>query len=83
MKTILSGMRSTGPRLHIGNYEGALRNWVKLQDEYRMFCMVADWHALTTHFEDPSHIGKNSREVAKDQNAHRCSSKATSRSTPS
>lgn len=65
-KTILSGMRSTGPRLHIGNYEGALRNWVKLQDEYTMFSMVADWHALTTHFEDPSHIGHNSREVAKD-----------------
>ena len=65
-KTILSGMRSTGPRLHIGNYEGALRNWVKLQDLYRMFSMVADWHALTTHFADPSHIGRNSREVAKD-----------------
>src|SRR5580692_9424859 len=60
-------MRSTNViGLHIGNYEGALRNWVKLQDEYRMFSMVADWHALTTHFTDPSHIGKNSREVAKD-----------------
>ncbi len=66
MKTILSGMRSTNPKLHIGNLEGALRNWVKLQAEYKMFSMVADWHALTTHFADPSHIGKNSREVAKD-----------------
>ncbi|HLK16893.1 MAG TPA: tryptophan--tRNA ligase [Fimbriimonadaceae bacterium] len=65
-RTILSGMRSTNPRLHIGNYEGALRNWVKLQDEYKMFSMVADWHALTTHFEDPGDIGRNSREIAKD-----------------
>lgn len=66
-RTILSGMRSTNVQgLHIGNYEGALRNWVKLQDEYRMFAMVADWHALTTHFEDPSDIARSSREVAKD-----------------
>jgi tryptophanyl-tRNA synthetase len=66
MKTILSGMRSTGKGLHIGNYEGALRNWVKLQADYRMFSMIADWHALTTQFEDPSGIAKTTREVAKD-----------------
>jgi tryptophanyl-tRNA synthetase len=65
-KRILSGMRSTGAKLHIGNYEGALRNWVGLQDKYRMFCMVADWHALTTQFNDTSEISRNSREVAKD-----------------
>lgn len=47
-KRILSGMRSTNPRLHIGNYEGALRNWVRYQDTHQMFCMVADYHALTT-----------------------------------
>ena len=65
-KRILSGMRSTGAKLHIGNYEGALRNWVKLQDDFKVFAMVADWHALTTHSADPSKIGFNSREVAKD-----------------
>lgn len=65
-KRILSGMRSTGAKLHIGNYEGALRNWVKLQGQFKVFAMVADWHALTTQFNDPSEIGKNSREVAKD-----------------
>jgi tryptophanyl-tRNA synthetase len=66
-KRILSGMRSTNPRLHIGNYEGALRNWVNLQNEgYQVFAMVADWHALTTMFEDPSEVRRNSREVAKD-----------------
>jgi tryptophanyl-tRNA synthetase len=66
MKTILSGMRSTNPKLHIGNYEGALRNWVKLQDEAHMLCMVADWHALTTQFENPREVSQNSREIAKD-----------------
>ncbi len=64
---ILSGMRSTNPKLHIGNYEGALRNWVDLQNEgYDVFCMVADWHALTTMFEDPREVSRNAREVAKD-----------------
>src|SRR5262249_16454907 len=47
---ILSGMRPTG-RLHLGNWVGALSNWVKLQDEYENFHMVADWHALTTGYE--------------------------------
>lgn len=65
-RRILSGMRSTGPKLHIGNYEGALRNWVKLQGEYKVFAMVADWHALTTEFANPKDIHTNSREVAKD-----------------
>jgi tryptophanyl-tRNA synthetase len=66
-KRILSGMRSSNPMLHIGNYEGALRNWVSLQEQgYRLFCMVADYHALTTMFEDPKEVSRNAREVAKD-----------------
>ncbi len=66
-RRILSGMRATNPRLHLGNYEGALRNWVDMQNEgYEMYCMVADYHALTTMGEHPDDIAHNSREVAKD-----------------
>ena len=66
-KRILSGMRATNPRLHLGNYEGALRNWVDLQNEgCEMFCMVADYHALTTMGESPLDLAHNTREVAKD-----------------
>jgi tryptophanyl-tRNA synthetase len=49
---VLSGMRPTGA-LHIGHYHGALKNWVRLQDEMPCFFFVADWHALTTHYETP------------------------------
>jgi len=49
---VLSGMRPTG-RLHLGHYHGVLKNWVKLQTQYECFFFVADWHALTTHYEDP------------------------------
>ena len=49
---VLSGMRPTG-RLHLGHYHGALKNWVKLQHEHPCFFFVADWHALTTHYETP------------------------------
>lgn len=60
-------MRSTDPMLHIGNYEGALRNWVNLQEQgYEMYCMVADLHGLTTMYENAAQISINSREVAKD-----------------
>ena len=52
---VLSGMRPTGA-LHLGHYHGVLKNWVKLQHEYECFFFVADWHALTTHYEDPSII---------------------------
>lgn len=52
---VLSGMRPTG-RLHLGHFHGVLKNWVKLQYEYECFFFVADWHALTTHYEDPSLI---------------------------
>lgn len=48
---ILSGIQPTG-QLHLGNYEGALRNWVSLQDKYRMYLCVVDWHALTSDFDD-------------------------------
>lgn len=65
---ILSGMRSTNAKLHLGNYEGALRNWVELQHQSDMFCMVADWHVLTTAADAAEHpdIAANSIEVAKD-----------------
>jgi tryptophanyl-tRNA synthetase len=49
---VLSGMRPTGA-LHLGHYHGALKNWVKLQETYDCFYFVADWHALTTHYEEP------------------------------
>ncbi|MBU6437102.1 MAG: tryptophan--tRNA ligase, partial [Betaproteobacteria bacterium] len=55
---VLSGMRPTGP-LHLGHYHGALKNWVKLQDDKECFFFVADWHALTTHYEDPEVINAN------------------------
>jgi len=62
---ILSGMRPTG-RLHIGHYFGTLENWVRLQDEYECFFMVADWHALTSEWQDTSKIGEFTREVVID-----------------
>lgn len=62
---ILSGMRPTGS-LHLGNYFGALENWVKLQDEYNCFFFVADWHALTTGYEDTSEIKNNTNELIID-----------------
>jgi len=52
---VLSGMRPTG-QLHLGHYHGVLRNWLKLQSEYECFFFVADWHALTTHYESPQVI---------------------------
>jgi len=48
---ILSGMQPTG-QLHLGNYEGALKNWVSLQEKYRMYLCIVDWHALTSDFND-------------------------------
>ena len=58
-------MRPTG-RLHLGHYFGALQNWVKLQDEYECFYFVADWHALTTHYEDTSSIAESTLQVVID-----------------
>jgi tryptophanyl-tRNA synthetase len=64
-KRVLSGMRPTG-KLHLGNYVGALDNWVRMQDEYQCFFEVADWHALTTDYADTSRVKENSLEVALD-----------------
>src|SRR5271170_1111663 len=64
-KRVLSGMRSTG-KLHLGNYVGALDNWVRMQDEYECFFCVVDWHALTTDYADTSQVKQNSVEVALD-----------------
>ncbi|HEX3033287.1 MAG TPA: tryptophan--tRNA ligase [Bacillota bacterium] len=61
---ILSGMRPTG-RLHLGHYS-VLENWARLQEDYKCYFMVADWHALTTSFDDTSSIKENSREMVVD-----------------
>ena len=62
---VLSGMRPTG-KLHLGNYMGALANWVKLQDQYECYFFIADWHALTTDYADTSQIAANIKEVLLD-----------------
>jgi tryptophanyl-tRNA synthetase len=64
-KRVLSGMRPTG-KLHLGNYVGALQNWVGMQDQYECFFCVVDWHALTTDYADTSKVKENSLEVAFD-----------------
>ena len=64
-KRVLSGIRPTG-RLHWGNYFGALRNWVELQNKYDCFYFVADWHALTTGYNHCSEIAPSVNEVLKD-----------------
>jgi tryptophanyl-tRNA synthetase len=62
---VLSGMRPTG-KLHLGNYMGALANWVKLQDQYDCYFFIADWHALTTDYADTSQIVENTKEALLD-----------------
>ena len=52
---VLSGMRPTG-RMHLGHYHGALKNWIRLQEEYECLFFAADWHALTTHYDSPETI---------------------------
>ena len=64
-KRVLSGMRPTG-KLHLGNYVGALQNWVRMQDEYQCFFCIVDWHALTTDYAETSHVKENSVEVMFD-----------------
>ena len=64
-KRVLSGMRPTG-KLHLGNFVGALQNWVGMQDQYECFFCVVDWHALTTDYADTSMVKSNSLEVAFD-----------------
>jgi tryptophanyl-tRNA synthetase len=62
---VLSGMRPTG-KLHLGNYMGALANWVKLQDQYECYFFIADWHALTTDYADTSNVAPATLEAMKD-----------------
>jgi len=62
---VVSGMRPTG-RLHLGHYHGVLKNWVKLQDEYPCFFFVADWHALTTQYDEPQAIADHAWELIID-----------------
>src|SRR3984957_17142238 len=62
---VLSGMRPTG-KLHLGNYMGALANWVKLRDDYECYFFIADWHALTTDYADPSKLQQKTLDVALD-----------------
>ncbi len=62
---VLSGMRPTG-KLHLGNYVGALQNWVRLQDTHECFFFVADWHALTTDYDDTSRLADHTLEVVLD-----------------
>ena len=62
---VLSGMRPTG-RLHLGNYLGALDNWVRLQADYECFYFVADWHALTTEVPEKGEIQQNVIEMTAD-----------------
>jgi tryptophanyl-tRNA synthetase len=64
-KRILSGMRPTGP-LHLGNYHGALDNWVAMQDQYECFYFIADWHALTSDYESPGNIRRFVQEMMID-----------------
>lgn len=64
-KRVLSGMRPTG-KLHLGNYVGALGNWVGMQDHYNCFFFIADWHALTTDYADTSRLKENCAEVMLD-----------------
>jgi len=62
---VLSGMRPTGA-LHLGHYHGVLKNWVKLQHEYECLYFVADWHALTTHYDTPEVVEQNVWEMVID-----------------
>jgi tryptophanyl-tRNA synthetase len=64
-KRIVSGMRPTGP-LHLGNLLGALENWIEMQDQYDCFFFIADWHALTSEYEDPGAISQNVKKMMID-----------------
>ncbi|MBI4191924.1 MAG: tryptophan--tRNA ligase [Betaproteobacteria bacterium] len=62
---VLSGMRPTGA-LHLGHYHGVLRNWIRLQHEFECFFFVADWHALTTHYDTPEIVEQNTWDMVID-----------------
>ncbi len=65
IKRVLSGMRPTG-KIHLGNYFGALKTWIKLQDKAECFFFIADWHAITTSYEDTSKLSQNTLEMMAD-----------------
>jgi tryptophanyl-tRNA synthetase len=62
---VLSGLRPTG-RVHLGNYFGAIKNWVELQDRYPSYCFIADWHALTSDYADTSRVRSSTFEATAD-----------------
>ena len=62
---VVSGMRPTGA-MHLGHYHGALKNWIRMQSELPCLFFVADWHALTTHYADPSIIEKSTWDMVID-----------------
>lgn len=64
-KRIVSGMRPTGP-LHLGHLQGVLKTWISLQEQYECFYFVADWHALTTEYENPGKIREHTKELILD-----------------
>ncbi len=64
-KRIVSGNRPTG-KLHIGHYHGALKNWIELQDKYDCFFFVADWHALTTKYDETENLRSDIKEMVID-----------------
>ena len=64
-KRVLSGMRPTG-QLHLGHYHGVLKNWIELQHEYECFFFIADWHALTTVYEETSGISESVFDIVID-----------------
>ncbi|MGZ8251805.1 MAG: tryptophan--tRNA ligase, partial [Methylophilaceae bacterium] len=65
VERVLSGMRPTG-NLHLGHYHGVLKNWIKLQHEQECLFFVADWHALTTHYDTPEIIEESVWEMVID-----------------
>ncbi len=65
IERVISGMRPTG-NLHLGHYNGVLKNWISLQHEFECFFFVADWHALTTHYDSPEIIEENVWEMVVD-----------------
>ena len=65
IERVLSGMRPTG-NLHLGHYNGVLKNWIKLQHEHECLFFVADWHALTTHYDTPEIIEESVWEMVID-----------------
>ncbi len=64
-KIVVSGMRPTG-KLHLGHYFGVLKNWIEMQDQYQCWFFIADWHALTTEYQNPQLVRESTREVLLD-----------------